>query len=91
MKELDRVHEKLETMDDKLGQIIVVQVEQAADLKHHIFRTDLAEKHLRHLEEKVTPLTEFHAKFNGIMRFVGVLATGVAVAAGVVKVLEFLL
>lgn len=90
MKELDRVFEKLETMDDKLGQIAITQTEQAADLKYHILRTDLAEKHLAHLESKITPLTEAHAKFKGMMVLAGVGASVVAVVAGIVKIVEFL-
>lgn len=88
-KKLDKISEKLEVIVETQVEMGKVQVAQAADLKHHIYRSDLNEKHIRIIEAKVEPLTEFHSKFNGIMKFVGMIATSVAMVAGVVKIIEF--
>lgn len=90
-KKLDKMDGKLDAMDTKLGQIDITLVGQAADLKHHIYRTTLNEQHVKLLEAQIQPLTDFLSKFNGVMKFVGVIATGIAMVVGVIKIFESLL
>ncbi len=90
MKELDRIYVKLEAMDDKLQSVDKTLGEQAVQLKHHIYRSDLNEENIEMLRADVKPLTEFHTKFKGILGMFGAVAGIVTVVAGIVKVLEFL-
>lgn len=85
-KKLDKIDEKLDVLDEKVGKIDSTLVEQAGQLKHHIYRTDIAEQGLKILQAQVEPLTAFHQKFNGIMKFAGIIATGVTLVIGIVKI-----
>lgn len=89
-KKLDKMDEKLEMIDGKLSAIDKTLIEQAGQLRHHIYRTDLAEQHLKLLESQIQPLTDFLSKFNGVMKFVGVIATGIAMVVGILKIFESL-
>lgn len=88
MKDLDRIYEKLDLIDEKLASVDKTLVEQAGDLKHHIYRTDLAEEHIRLLETKIAPLSDFHSKFSGIMKFIGVVATSITFIIGLIKLIQ---
>lgn len=87
-KKLDKIEEKLDKVDSRIDKIDKTLVGQAKQLEHHIYRTTLAEEHLKILQAQVEPLSEFHAKFNGIMKFVGVIATGVTFVLGLVKLFK---
>lgn len=90
-KKLDRVLEKIDKIEENIAAIDVTLVEQAGQLKHHIYRSDLNEQHIRIIEARVEPLTQLHSKFNGIMRFIGVVATGITLVVGLVKLFKELL
>ncbi len=90
-KKLDKIEEHLGNIDEKLGNIDVTLVKQASELEHHIYRTSLAEQHLKILEAKIEPLTDFHVKASGIMKFVGVIATALTIVIGIVKLVTELL
>lgn len=90
-KKLDKVHEKLDAIDAKIGNVDMTLVEQAGQLKHHIYRTDLNEQHLKMLQAQVDPISDFMAKFNGIMKFIGVIVTGLTFVVGLIKLFKELL
>lgn len=87
-KKLDKIHDKIESIDERLLSVDKTLIEQAGQLKHHIYRSDLNEQHIRIIEAKVIPLTEFHTKFNGIMKFVGIIATVLTFLLGVAKLVK---
>lgn len=84
---------KLDEMKEDISDIKLEQVSQAADLKHHIYRTSLAEERLHILEDKLLPILENKTRMDGIYGFLGktgAIAAGVAAVVGtVVKVIEF--
>lgn len=88
VKKLDKIEEKLDSVDEKIGNIDKTLVGQAAQLEHHIYRTDLAEQHLKILQAQVQPLTDVHMKFNGVMKVAGIIATGLTLAVGIVKIVR---
>jgi len=50
---MDKIIEKLESMDDKLDTLNIEQVKIKKDLKYHIKRTDI-------LEEEVKPISKVY-------------------------------
>lgn len=80
-EKIDRIVEKLEQMDSRLDCIDVTLVKQAGQLEHHIYRTALAEKHLRHLEAQIKPIEKHVIILNGVLKFIG----GIAVLVGMIK------
>ena len=64
---IDAIEEKLIIIDSKLDKLVEIQITQAADIKHHISRTDA-------LEAIVLPLNESRLQFLGVFKFVSVIA-----------------
>lgn len=58
-----KVLEKLDNIDGRLDRIEITQVEQAADLKHHIMRTDK-------LQEMVEPIYKRDQQVIGMIKFI---------------------
>lgn len=79
MERLDRLEEKLDEkldkIDTKLSSIDVTLAKQASQLEHHIYRTDLAEQHLKKLEEEFRPVKAHVERLNGVLKFIGLLST----------------
>ena len=65
---------------EKLNDIREVQVEQKASLDHHIYRTDLAEDRLSHVEKAIELLVEVLNKIKGAL-IVLVALSGIATFA----------
>lgn len=89
-KSMDRVEEKLDRVSEDLSQIKVVQASQAADLKHHIARTDLNEDRIYSLEERLLPLVEIKHRFEGAFRMIGMCGTIMGLIFAAVKAIETL-
>lgn len=87
-KKLDKLDEKMDAVVESTSRIDKTLVGQAAQLEHHIYRTDLNEQHLKILQAQVQPLTDVHTKFNGIMKVAGIIATGLTLAVGIVKIVK---
>lgn len=80
-EKLDKIVEKLEQIDSRIDSVDVTLVRQAGQLEHHIYRTDLAEKHLKTLEKQIKPIQKHVDQVSGILKFFGALA----VLGGIVK------
>jgi tetrahydromethanopterin S-methyltransferase subunit G len=80
-EKIDRIVEKLDQIDGRIDNIDVTLVKQAGQLEHHIYRTDLAEKHLRTLESDLKPVQKHVEMVNGFLKVVG----GIAVLMGMFK------
>lgn len=65
--DFDRIHKKLDKIDDRLGSIDVTLAKQAVSLDEHIKRTNL-------LEKKLEPVERHVMMVNGVLKFLGVLA-----------------
>lgn len=87
--ETKKLELKLDKIEERLSSIDVTLTKQASQLEHHIYRTDLAEKHLSMLEQELKPVKRHVAMIDGILKGLGVLSTIVAIAAGIAKVLEY--
>jgi hypothetical protein len=88
---LERLEQNLDDVKSDLGEIKVVQAEQAADLKHHIFRTDLAEARIEMLQSEINPLSKAYERCKGVFIAVGIISSGLGLIFTAVKAIEFIL
>lgn len=83
------VEDKLDKISERLDDIVKVQIEQAADLKHHIYRTDLAEARMDSIEEDLKPIKKHVDMLNGALKAVGGLAVLASIVKAVIEVWKF--
>ena len=86
----DWFRDKLEKLDGRLDKIDISQTEIKKDLKYHIKRTDLLEKHIGSIDDKVTPLTTKYQELIGIGKFLAALALVFGLAESFPKLLKIL-
>lgn len=77
MTDLDR---RVREIADNIQEIKQVQIEQKASLDHHIYRTELAEKRIEHIEEVWDRLKAHFDRLDGAIR----LLTAIAVLSGTI-------
>lgn len=87
-KLVERIDQKLDKVAEDVTGIKLVQVEQAADIKYHIRRTDLSEKRIEILHGELTPVKK-HVEFvNTVFKIIGAFCTGLGVVFGAIKAAE---
>lgn len=80
-KDMDRVLDKLDKIDDRLGIMDVTLVRNTASLEEHIRRTNLLEQAQKELKDSVKPLIKVHTVVYGICKIIA----GAAVLGGLIK------
>ena len=80
----DRLSTKLDVITDRLASIDVTLAEQHVSLKEHIRRTEI-------LEGAVEPIKKHVAMVDGAVKFIGVIATVVGMAAAVFEAVKFMI
>lgn len=78
---MKNVDEKLDKIVEEIGEIKITLAEQAEQLKHHIYRSDLNEENIEILRNEVKPVLKSHERLNGVLKFFG----AIAVVAGIIK------
>ncbi len=78
---MERIDEKLDRIDQRLDDIEKNLAVNNTLLEYHIKRTDM-------LEEEVKPLKGHVLKAQGVLVFIGVLSTLVAVAVSVLNIIK---
>ena len=78
---MDRIEEKLDRIDERLDSLDKNMAVNNTLLEYHIKRTDM-------LEEEVKPLKGHVLKAQGVLVFIGVLSTLVAVAVSVLNIIK---
>lgn len=69
----EKIDIRMESIDGRLDTIEKVLIQQEANLKHHIYRTELAEKRLEHIEDQIVPVTKHITRIDGVLKFLGFL------------------
>lgn len=72
---------RLDKLDAKLDDIIRIQADIQADLKNHIYRTEIAEENIEKLAVQMSPI-QAHVAFVGALGKILSLATAIATIAG---------
>lgn len=88
---------KIDRLDARLDAVEKVQIKQEANLGEHMYRTTLAEKNhdmlrveFKTFQNDIKPVQTHVAYMNGALKALGIIATIIAIAAGVVKIVEFI-
>lgn len=79
--ENSRIESKIDKLDDRLVSIDRTLVQQQVLLDEHIRRTNLLEAEIKPIKRHVDMVT-------GAMKMIGLLATGMGIAAALLKVLK---
>jgi hypothetical protein len=90
MSQLKDAVAKLDQIAEDISEMKVTQAKQAKDLEYHILRTDLAEERLDLLQEQLEPLKTFKNRLEGGFKVVGMVASGLGLLFGFIKVLAAL-
>ena len=81
------LREEMTALRRDTGEMKVTLASQAQDISHHIRRTDLLEKRVEQVADSVAPLKAHLQGVQGVGKALAVLATLVAIAAGLAKLL----
>jgi len=87
--DMKEVKDQLKEIQKDLGDIGKTLIRQEENIKHHIYRTDLAEKAIEMLQKDVAPIKKHVTMVEGVLKFFGVVALFVGIAAGIVKILIY--
>ena len=87
---LARLEESMDEVKSDISTMKVIQAEQAADLKLHIYRTDLSEENLAMLRTQVDPVLTAYQRTKGVFIFIGIISTGLGLFFTAIKSIEFL-
>lgn len=80
-----KIHDRLDKIDDCLIKIDKTLIRQEETLKHHVYRTDLAEQRLDKVECEIEPIRAHVRRTDGALKLVGILAMLGTVALAIVK------
>lgn len=80
---LIRIADKVQKINDDVGEIKVTLSAQHESLIYHIRRTDL-------LEEAIKPLQAQHSMISGVLKFLGLVFAACAAVEGIVSLMEYL-
>lgn len=81
----EKVHAKLDKIIDKVSKLEITAVQHEETLKHHVYRTDLAEENIEMLRLDVAPLTRFKDNFIGAAKWTTLLLTIAGIVLGALK------
>jgi hypothetical protein len=83
------LREEMTELRRDMSEMKVTLATQAQSIDHHIRRTDLLEQRVEQVAESVAPLKSHLEGLRGIGKALAVVATLVAVATGVAKLLGY--
>lgn len=91
--EFHEIKQSLKAIDGRLDDQGKTLVRQEENIKHHIYRTDLAEASIAELRKDVDPLKKHVAMFEWVVKLTVKIFGGAAllagIIAGVVQILQF--
>jgi len=85
---LERVYDRQHEMAKDINDIKIVLAKQEENLRHHIYRTDLAEQNIELLRKQLEPV-ESHVKIlQGLLKIFGGLAILAGLTVSVLKIIQ---
>lgn len=84
-----KMSSKIDSLDTRLDSVDKTLVKQEANLGEHMRRTDLLEQGQVSLRQEIEPLKKHKAFIEGALKGIGLIATAVSVAAGLIKIVAF--
>lgn len=73
-RKLEIIDSKVDKLDSRLDNVDKILVQQHESLKHHIYRTELAEKRLHHIEDSIDPIKSHVDYVKGGIKLLSLLA-----------------
>lgn len=86
----DKVSENHDATQKELGAVNVTLAKQEENLRQHMYRTELAEKRLQHIEDDLEPIKNVLSGAKGVLAVIGAVATLVGIATAVFELLSHL-
>lgn len=80
---LNRIEDKIDKIEAQLGIHSDILGKQETNLRLHMYRTDLAEKRLEHIENTIIPITKHVNQMSGVLKAIGVLGIIVSILIGI--------
>lgn len=90
MDKLEKIDQKLEKINDHLGNIDVTLAKQELSLQEHIRRTNLNEQAIEHLKSTLVPINKHIIAQETGFKILGKIAAVTAFIVGVLKITEYL-
>ena len=88
-KLLEKLDEKLDKVEERLGSIDVTLAKNTQSLDEHIRRTELAEEAIGLIKEELKPIQKHVTQVHTILQAIGFVSLVVSIAAGIVKIVAF--
>ena len=83
----ERVFNKQDEIFKELTEVRVILAKQEESLHYHIYRTDQNELSINELKKSLDPIAKHLAFVQGFIKLMGILATGVGMVLGIMKLL----
>jgi len=87
---MEKLHSKLDDLHEAVDEIKQVQVAQAKDIEHHIYRTGLAEERLDYLEEMWDRLKTHLDRIEGAVRMAAGVGSLIGISWIVIQIINHL-
>ena len=81
--QITRIENKVDSIVERIGSIDVTIGKQEVSLSEHIRRTEI-------LETRIEPIEKNMNYIHGVLKLIGLIATVVCVAEGIVSILKYL-
>lgn len=82
----EKVMSTLEKMAEKIHSIDLTLAKQEENLKIHMYRTELSEKRLEHIENVLAPINKHVSGVEGVLKFLGVLSVVLGIILTFLKI-----
>ena len=87
----DKVSDNHDAVQKELKEVNVSLVKQEENLRQHMYRTELAEKRLEHIEEDLKPIKSVLAGAKGVFAVIGAIATLAGMVLAIFEIVTKLL
>lgn len=88
--ELAKILKKQDEHTEDLTDIKVILTQQEANLKLHIYRTDLAEENIQLLRNDLKPIHKHVTVVTGFLKIMGGFSIAVGTVIGIIKIISSL-
>ena len=86
---LDRVEAKVDKLDARLDDVIIVLTRQEENLKEHMRRSELNEEAVDILKNEVHHIATYKIKVDFLFKVLATIGGVIAVAASIIEILRF--
>lgn len=82
---IENIEKKTDKLDTRLDKIDVTLVGQAHDIQHHIYRTEISETRLKHIEDNMEPIKAHVNRLEGSLKFIGIISLVLTIIGSALK------